>query len=803
MDILSRWLGLVTARKLRVIVCLILFLTGFGLPFQLSAVAQLPAYQDGSHLEQPMLLSQATEPDADAETTTQDGDGEESNADANDSRLSADDPVAPAEPAGEYVLEFNRSPLVGNQLRLEGIYDETRLRFTRPRNWDVESVKLLLRFRHSAALYATRSNLNVLVNDTSIGSVPLNLPQGEIGDVVLEIPVEILQDYNELIVATLQNNSPTCTQDALDPSLWTEILPDSKLVFDFQPQPIALNFAQYPYPIFDDLSLTPNQVAYLQPETVDDAWLTTAAQFQVSMGRMADYRPLDARMTEDLESGLGERLIVIGTPSAQPALRELDLPLDLENGQLLDDTGQPLPPDTGVLTLTTTPEAERPVLVITGNSEAAVIKAAQFLAQPADWQIATGNLIFVEEVSDVPPPAPRDWPRYLPSQDKFQLGDLTNYFGQPIGDVTVRGSQAPALEFDFRGRPDDRFLPGNTMTLEYSYGPQVNPLTSLVEVQLDGVGLDGDRLTSIDGAQRQTLRVTLPEDQITPQSKMRINFQLDPRERRSCSRVTDAQLWGTVHTETRFDLSREMGARIPDLKLLTTGYPFAAPQDLSSTAVVMPDEPSTTELELMLEFSERLGRLSRADSIRLQVYRAKQLPDSVQADQNLVGIGVRDRFPLPDVFEVDGFKLKDALSRQWRQSTIQTIPDREGLIKQVLSPWNEERVLMALSSQTPAGLQQLQQLLAQDPLFFQLRGDTALIEADAAGTSADDPNAYTLEFLTQAPAQTDILQKDAQSRLRHLFRTNWIVLTAGVLAAALVLYGVVQLYLKRYRTIED
>ncbi len=755
-----------------------------------------------------MLVAQASDNDeADDDDDETDGeDDDEADDDKNTSAISsalAASPVTQAESAGEYVLEFNRSPLVGNRLRLEGIYDETRLRFTRPRNWEVESVNLLLHFRHSAALYATRSNLNVLVNGTSVGSVPLNLPQGEIGDVVFEVPVDLLQNYNEVVVTTLQNNSPTCTQDALDPSLWTEILPDSKLVFDFQPQPITLDFAQYPYPIFDDLSLTPNQIAYLQPSEPDDAWLTAMAQMQASMGRMAEYRPIEVRVTETLEGDRpSERLIVIGTPEAQPALSEFELPFEIEDGQLLSDS-KPLPSDTGVLLLTTSPDEERPVLIVTGNSEAAVSKAVQFLSQPVDWQVATGHTMLIDEVSPVPAPSPRAWPRYLPAANRFELGDLTDYLGQPIGDVTVRGSHAPALEFDFKALPDDRFLPGNVMTLEYSYGPQVNPLTSLVEVQLDGVGLDGDRLTSIDGAERKTLRVDLPEDQITPQSKIRVNFQLDPRERRSCSRVTDAQLWGTIHAETHFDLSREMGVRIPDLKLLQSGFPFASPQDLSSTAVVMPDEPSTAEVELLLKFAERLGRLSRADAIRLQVYRTGQLPEDARAEHHLVGIGVRDRFPLPEVFEAEGFKLEDAFSRKWRQSAIQTIPDHEGLVKQILSPWNDERVLMALSGQTEIGLQQVQQVLGQDPLFYQLRNDTVLVKANVEAPSADNPNDYALEFLTQAPAQADIVDENPSSRLRHLFRTNWLVLTAGVLAATLFLYGVVQLYLKRYRTVRD
>lgn len=792
MHTLFRWLPLLRPRRAAVSL-IFLFLTGVGLSFGLAAAAQVSAPLPGNPS---ILISQASNADrADDDEAGTDSASEDAPT------LAIDQPVTEAEDAGEYVLEFNRSPVVGNRLRLEGIYDETRLRFTRPRNWQVETVNLLLHFRHSAALYATRSNLNVLLNGTSIGSTPLNLPQGEIGDVVFEVPVALLQNYNELVIAVLQNNSPTCTQDALDPSLWTEILPDSKLVFDFQPQPIAPNFAQYPYPIFDDLSLIPNQLAYLQPRAVDEAWLSAAAQMQAALGRIAEYRPIEARVTETLTSDRSnERLIVIGTPETQPVLSELALPFAIEDGQLSDETGA-LAAETGVLVLTTTPDAARSVLVVTGNSAAAIAKGVQFLSQPVDWQIATGYTLLIDEVTPVPSPSPRDWPRYLPTEDEFQLSDLKDYLGQPIEDVTVRGSRAPALEFDFRALPDDRFLPGSKMTLEYSYGPQVNPLTSLVEVQLDGVGLDGDRLTSVDGAERKTLNIVLPEDQITPQSKVRVNFQLDPRERRSCSRVTDAQLWGTIHAETRFDLSRELSARIPDLKLMQTGFPLAAPQDLSSTAIVMPDDPEQVEVELLLEFAERLGRLSKADTIRLQVYRQGQLPTSVRDDRHLVGIGVRERFPLPEVFEADGFKLKDALSRQWQQSAIQTLPDYQGVIKQVLSPWNEERVLMALSGQTKVGLERVQQLIAQDALFFQLRGDTVLVKANVDDPDPNSSNDYALEFLTQAPAQVEIIAKSPSSRLRHLFRTNWLLLAAGVLAATLLLYGVVQLYLKRYRTV--
>ena len=37
-----------------------------------------------------------------------------------------------------YTLEFNRSPIVGNRMRLRGVYSEGRLAFTRPRGWNLD-----------------------------------------------------------------------------------------------------------------------------------------------------------------------------------------------------------------------------------------------------------------------------------------------------------------------------------------------------------------------------------------------------------------------------------------------------------------------------------------------------------------------------------------------------------------------------------------------------------------------------------------------------------------------------------------
>ncbi len=701
-------------------------------------------------------------------------------------------------PVSQYAMEFNRSPVVGNRFRLRGVYSEAQIGFTRPRGWKVRSAKALIRFQHSPALQANLSNLTVRVNDRSIGSVPLNRKESQVGQVVFNVPSKLIQDYNDLTIVAQQQNKQDGCSDPGDATLWTEVLPDSKLLFDYQPQAIPLNFSRYPYPFFDNLSLDTNRIVYLLPK-LNESWLAGAPRFQAALGRLADFRPIDTRLVEDIdEVEPNERLVIMGTPADQPALEDLDLPFTIDGNQILDGNKLALPEDVGVLILTTTQDGSVPVLVATGNGPEGVAKAAQFLVQPDSSKLGTGQAILVDKLNEVPTPSPRQWPRYLPEKNSFKLSEIkTQANDEPFGDVTVRGAGAPPIDIDFRALPDDQFRRGSSMTVRYSYGPQVNPRTSAVEVLLDDIFIGGARLTSDKGESRKALKVDLPANLIKPTSKIQVAFRLNAKEPAQCGRVTDQQLTGTLHSDTSFNLNRENSVQLPNLELLQSGYPFAAPQDLSGTAIVVPESPSTTDLLTLLTFSERLGRLSQADSVKLNVYTADVLPPDIPKTHHLVGIGIQEKFPFPEVFESGGFRLGGGFLRQSSQGSIQALPDEEGVIKQIVSPDNRDRVLLALSAQTEDGLDRVRQVISKDPWFFQLQKDTVLISSNQQDTSSYDPDAYKLEFLERAPSTTRLEKTDPLSKASRFLQENWFFLPAGIVGIALLLYGIGQLYLKR------
>jgi cellulose synthase operon protein B len=737
--------------------------------------------------QQNVLLAQANTSEADSEETTE-------------------TEIEAAKNLITYNLEFNRSPIVGNRMRLRGLYSEGRLGFTRPRGWKIGDVKALIRFQHSPALYSNRSNLTVLVNDTSVGSVRLNRKKSEVGQILFNIPPKLLQDYNEIKLVAQQNTSPECS-DPNDPNLWTEILPDSKLIFNFQRQQIPLDFSRYPYPFFDELGLETNQLVYLQPTQTNQYWLTAAARLQATFGRFADFRPVETSMVVDAAGVKPEqRLVIIGTPSEQPILTSMKLPLTVTGAEIIDGNKKPIPEDTGVLIVTTTKSVKEgggaPVLIATGNGPKGVAKAVQFLVQPDFRKMGTGSVVLVNQVKDTPTLGTRQWPGYLPEENSFSLSDLrTQLRGEPFSDVTVRGSSAPPIEIDFRALPDDRFLRGSSMNLVYSYGPQMNPRTSAIEVLLDGRFIGGARLTSDTGETRKNLRVDLPAQLIKPTSKIQIYFRMNSKDafdKQNCLTAADHQLIGTVHADSSFDLKREISVNIPDLKLLQYGFPFAAPQDLSRTAIIMPQNPSKTDILTLLALSERLGRLSQADSVKLNVLTPETLSDATRKNEHLIGIGIRAKFPIPEVFnESTGLNLRQAFSRVSNRGTIQTPQDTQGMIKQIVSPWNNEHVILALTAQTEGGLNQVRQVIKSDPWFFKLKQDTVLISSDRQNPVPYDSNAYQLEFFQSASSTHRVEDTTILSKITRVLEENWLLLPIGIIGLSLLLYGTIQLYLKR------
>jgi hypothetical protein len=105
--------------------------------------------------------------------------------------------------------------------------------------------------------------------------------------------------------------------------------------------------------------------------------------------------------------------------------------------------------------------------------------------------------------------------------------------------------------------------------------------------------------------------------------------------------------------------------------------------------------------------------------------------------------------------------------------------------------------VLALTAQTDTGLERVQQVLGKDPWFFQLKKDTVLISSDQKNPAAYDPDGYQLAFFDNAPSSRRIEDTNPLSKMTRMLQENWLLVPAGIVGLSLILYGIVQLYLKR------
>lgn len=682
-----------------------------------------------------------------------------------------------------FVLQFDRNSQIFAGANMRGRFASTELNFTRPRRWNLKRLTGVIRFTHSPVLLPS-SVLVVQVNGETYATVNLDKSNVNGGEVRFSVPVERLFDYNTLRIIVNQRMDTEC-EDPYDPALWTQIAPDSQLTFEFQddPKPTILDFGRFPLPFFDELDIQPTELSYIRPSNFSTDWLTAVSRVSAYFGRLVQFRPLQSKII-DQASASRTPVIIIGTPAQQPALSQLasQIPFPLRDGQWLDGDGTPLGSEVGLLALASVANESQPVLIISGNTETAVLRAVAFLTQPRNGKLGAGKAIVVSEVDEIPLAPRRDWPAHIPPRPQFSLREIG------FKDTTIRGIFAAPVEFSFRALPDDLMPKTGKMTLNFAYGSGLNNNLSTVEVLIDNVAIASFGLSDPKGRTRASETFEVPAHLIKPSSAMQIYFRLYPNQFDACRLTAAEQIWGTIHSDTHFDIPRQEIVDLPNLELFRTGYPFTIRQDLSETALVLPDTPTLEELELMLEVSERLGRLSRADGMKLEAYVRSQVSDAVLRDRHLIGVGLQGnerRYPLQRALTVEGsLGIAPLLTRFRGDNVVQTFTDEQGVITQVISPWNSQRVVLNLTAQRTKSLTILQRFFALDNSFFQMSGDTIFLNSET-----------DFYYLTRLPKRM-VANVSPVNRLYLFLRQNWILLPIGFLVIALGLYGLMQVYLR-------
>ena len=142
----------------------------------------------------------------------------------------------------------------------------------------------------------------------------------------------------------------------------------------------------------------------------------------------------------------------------------------------------------------------------------------------------------------------------------------------------------------------------------------------------------------------QVGRVTLPPYLLLGRGELQMRFDMRPMARGEC--VACPAISGPASTRTAPSISVMPGAMpaCPNLAIFASaGFPFTRFADLSGTAAVLPDRPTTVETGAFLDLVGFLSAITGAPATGLQVVTAGGVQSA--AGRDLLVVGALGRLP--------------------------------------------------------------------------------------------------------------------------------------------------------------
>jgi hypothetical protein len=415
--------------------------------------------------------------------------------------------------------------------------------------------------------------------------------------------------------------------------------------------------------------------------------------------------------------------------------------------------------------------------VITGRTAAEVIAAANYVS-------LGGRSLGGERATVQAPvlPAHRldDAPAWIATDRKVRFGELVEPTtlqgtGYVPGTFHVPFRTAPDL-YTWRRRPfqaDIRF--------RAPPGPVIDVAASRLDVSINGLYLRSYSLAPTDTTMDWILRevgysrpvrygdTAIPPYTVFGQNDLQLFFDARPLSRGDCSAIPQ-DIHMAVDPDSTLDLSIAYHFTVlPNLAtFVSAGFPFTRMADLSETAVVLPERPSSVELSAFLDLMGFLGSLTFQPVDRVTVLRppdAATVPDKdLLIISTLAHLGPAADLLRSSPYSVDGDTLHVALppplEEVWHPfgatsaddrarlaaSLATPLPDDAAALIGSASPHGRGRSVVALVAKEPQGLVRLVEALRDTKLIPQIQGDLAML---SGGTIASyrAGGTYTVGYL--------------------------------------------------------
>lgn len=561
--------------------------------------------------------------------------------------------------------------------------------------------------------------ISVSFNGANLTRLPLTAePQRTVS---LDIPDELLAtppaDGRYSLSLELATDAGCEFGDAIRVSLGE----GSRFVLPTAVAPITPTLAALPAPLYQR-SFLPETAILVVPDEPSEAELRSAMIVAAGLGRLTGSNlGLLLRRVSDLsaEERAANHLVMVGMPSDLPPLQEVELPAAVEDGLFV---APELRPDDGVVQAAPSPWGDsRMVLVVGGNSEAGLLKAAQATAlNQLLLESARPDLSLIAEVNvadETIPPVERSFADlgYTDARRVSSIGvsNLNYSFSIPAGQMA--GEEA-------------------SVEIAFAHAAIINFDESSLTVVLNGNEIGGVRLSeeTVDLTRASFL---MPSD-VLRAGRNDLQLRVNLAAPIGCVDKDEIDAWLNVWPDSRVIVPLEPAGEAQLRSVSLDSYPtlLTGSPTLSDAAfVVGPADPAGWEAAARLVAN--LATQTNEAPVDFVVAYDGAVAEELRQSHNLVLVGrpsqlelvgeLNDQLPAP--FEPGSDAAIDRISRvSFRLAAEKDV----GYLELLTAPWNQQRLVLAVLGNSQAGVGQAVQALTRGALRSRLGGNFALVAGE-------------------------------------------------------------------------
>ncbi len=680
---------------------------------------------------------------------------------------------------------------------LRGPYDSLRVRLSTPIDWVLlpgATVQLDLSSSYTTLkgldFTGTGASLEVTFNNVLVTTLPLDWT-GE-RTLTIPLPPEALvsprsDGRHELLL--FLDAAIDCEYDH---STSLIVRQSSLINLPHDTTAPRLDLSRLPLPIYQDSAFQPVTAAVIVPDNPTAGELQAALTLAGGFGRLTNNRlPMTllpaAAFTPEVQKA--NHIFMVGKADRLSALfTQLSLPAAFQGGAFAG-----VNPGEGVVQMAASPwSTANVVLVVSGDSDAAVNKAAQAVSSGVIRTNAAPNLAVVTDIqSSIAVPT-------IPVNRT--LGEL----GYDV--ITLGGSGISSSEIRFYIPPGQITNNDAYVDISFTNSALVDFDRSGLVVQLNDQVIGSARISAETTTAGQA-RVTIPAYAVRPGIN-RMVFLADLLPIDVCTDINLNRLWLSISPNSMLHIPL-----VPAEPIITSlqnlgAYPlnFTASPTLKSVAFVLPTQDAAA-WNTAVQLAADLGRRSYGTLVEVGAAFADALPEDFRKDRDLILVGVPADLPL--IAELNPalpapFENGSNIATERSQQVLYRLPDGVslGYLQLAPAPWNNQRAVLGVLGSTSEGVAWAGNALVTAALRGQLGGDFAVVRDLQIISSDSRLSMRTADLSTTlvAPAEALVTPAPAVPVTTPAQNQPWLIpaiIATGVLIALVLIIAILSALRKK------